>query len=84
MLQDFAQKLANDIHQAMENGPTPHSQLQQIISSAVKRLNLVGRDEFDAQSIVLQRSREKIDALEQQLTQMQQQLEQLQNSSNNS
>ncbi|MBB6519976.1 accessory factor UbiK family protein [Pseudoteredinibacter isoporae] len=82
MLQDFAQKLAKDIHSAMEQGPSAQSQIQQIITSAVKRLNLVGRDEFDAQSIVLQRSREKIDALEQQIEEMQAQLEQLQSRQN--
>ncbi len=78
MLQDFAQKLAQDIHGAMENGPAAPSQIQHIITAAVKRLNLVGRDEFDAQTIVLQRSREKIDAMEKQLEQLEKQLEQLQ------
>lgn len=78
MLQDFAQKLAQDIHSTIENGPAAAGQIQQVVTAAVKRLNLVGRDEFDAQAIVLQRSREKIDAMEKQLEQLQAQLEQLQ------
>ncbi|MCV6615334.1 MAG: accessory factor UbiK family protein [Cellvibrionaceae bacterium] len=77
MLQDFAQKLASDIHTAIESGPTPKDHLQQMIQAAVKRLNLVSREEFDTQAIVLQRSRSKIEAMEKQLAELQAQLDQL-------
>ena len=43
------------------------SQLKAIIESALKKLNLVTREEFDAQTEVLNKTREKIDALEKQV-----------------
>lgn len=74
MLQDFAQKLAADIQAAAQSGPTPADHIQQIVAAAVKRLNLVSREEFDTQNIVLQRTRSKVDALEAQLDKLQEQL----------
>lgn len=38
-----------------------------LLQSQLKQLDMVSRDEFEAQVAVLQRSREKIDQLEQQL-----------------
>ncbi|MBK8187827.1 MAG: accessory factor UbiK family protein [Cellvibrio sp.] len=38
--------------------------LKRLIESAASRLDLVTRDEFDAQTAVLQRTREKLEALE--------------------
>ena len=43
------------------------SQLKPLIESALKKLNLVSREEFDAQQAVLLRTREKLEALEQKL-----------------
>ena len=77
MLQEFAHKLAEDIQSAVKNGPTPSDHIQQIVAAAVKRLNLVSREEFDTQTIVLQRSRAKVDALEKQLDDLQAKLDQL-------
>jgi BMFP domain-containing protein YqiC len=49
-------------------------ELQQLLRAAMTKtiagLDIVSRDEFDAQQAVLLRSREKIDALEQQLTEL--------------
>jgi len=39
-------------------------QLKQILQSALSKLDLVTREEFDAQAAVLLRTREKVDALE--------------------
>lgn len=44
------------------------------VSAALARLDLVTREEFDAQSAVLQRTREKVDALEKQVSALEQQL----------
>ncbi len=44
--------------------------LKRLIESAASRLDLVTRDEFDAQTAVLQRTREKLEALETKLTEM--------------
>jgi len=39
-------------------------QLKQIVQSALSKLDLVTREEFDAQAAVLLRTREKVDGLE--------------------
>lgn len=44
-----------------------------ILQSALSRLDLVTRDEFDAQTAVLERTRQKLEQLEQQLEQLSQQ-----------
>lgn len=41
-----------------------------LLQSQLRKLDLVSRDEFDAQVEVLRRSREKIDRLEQQLQEL--------------
>ncbi|MGB0466850.1 MAG: accessory factor UbiK family protein [Pontibacterium sp.] len=49
-------------------------QVGAILQGTFNRLDLVTRDEFDAQAAVLGRTREKIEQLEQQLIQLEQQL----------
>lgn len=49
---------------------TPSSHLKALIESSLKRLNIVTREEFDAQQSVLLRTREKVDALEHQITEL--------------
>lgn len=44
-----------------------HRQLKAHIEAALRKMNMVSRGEFDAQAAVLQRTREKADALEKQL-----------------
>ncbi len=48
-----------------------------LMQSALSRLDVVSRDEFDAQSEILRRTRERVAELEQQLEQLTQQLESL-------
>ncbi|MEE8057664.1 MAG: accessory factor UbiK family protein [Pseudomonadales bacterium] len=48
--------------------------LRAVIQSAFSKLDMVTREEFDAQVTVLHRSRQKIDALEQQLAELNEQL----------
>ena len=48
--------------------------MRALIQSAVSKLDIVSREEFDAQVAVLQRSRDKIEALEQQLAELNEQL----------
>lgn len=43
-----------------------------VLQSALTRMNLVSRREFDVQAGVLKRTREKLDALEQRLAQLEQ------------
>ena len=42
----------------------PKRELQVALQSALAKLNLVTREEFDAQTAVLQRTRAKLEALE--------------------
>ncbi len=45
-------------------------QLRVIASGAFNRLDLVSRDEFDTQTVVLARTRQKVEALERQLEEL--------------
>ena len=44
------------------------------VTSVIDRLDLVTREEFDAQSAVLTRTREKVEALEKRVTELEEQL----------
>ncbi|VUD58928.1 hypothetical protein TDB9533_02546 [Thalassocella blandensis] len=75
MIDQLARQLLQDIQQKFseaESSPSA-SQLKAIIESGLKRLNLVTREEFDAQSAVLLRTREKLEALEVKLAELEQQ-----------
>ena len=47
--------------------------IRNLLQASLKKMNLVTREEFDVQSAVLQRTREKLDLLEKELAQLQQQ-----------
>ena len=53
----------------------PESQIRALLESAIRKLNLVSREEFDAQQAVLLRTREKVEALESQLESLMKDLE---------
>lgn len=57
-------------------GLTDQSQLRAMLNSALEKLDIVSRAEFDAQAAVLQRTREKIIELEQQLSTLEQEVKQ--------
>lgn len=46
------------------------SNVQQLLARQLNKMNLVSRDEFEAQQAVLLRTREKLDALEKQLAEI--------------
>lgn len=54
------------------NNVIPKVLIEQAIATALKKLNLISREEFDIQTKVLQRTREKIDALEQKIASLEQ------------
>ena len=58
-------------------GDEVQMQIRSAMSSALKKMDLVTREEFDTQQAVLTRSREKLDALEKQMTELEQTLQQL-------
>ena len=70
MLFEFSKQLMQDFSQLLAAAPKPtldNSQVQAVIESALQKFQLVTRSEFDAQAAVLARTRQKIEALEQQL-----------------
>ena len=44
--------------------------IRSLLQSSLTKMNLVTREEFDVQSAVLQRTREKLEALEKQVAQL--------------
>jgi len=53
-----------------EHSSDAHKQLKVHIEATLRKMNLVSREEFDAQTAVLQRTRLKVEALEQQLQEL--------------
>ncbi len=71
--------LASQATRLLDNeGNLPHQELEKqfrsMLQSALGKLDLVSRDEFDGQMLVLQRTRQRLEALEQQVQQLEQQL----------
>ena len=86
MIDQLAKDILNDIKTNVEkakehfsgetnnNDSAPASQLRSIIESTLKRMNLVTREEFDAQKAVLTRTREKLEALEQHVAEIEEKI----------
>jgi len=66
MISQLAQRLSQELQNALPliNGLIPKRELHMALQSALSKLNLVTREEFDAQTAVLQRTRQKLEALE--------------------
>jgi BMFP domain-containing protein YqiC len=77
---DFIAQLAQQASKLMSNGPEIQQDIEEkvqvLLQGGFSRLNMVSRDEFDAQVAVLNRTRSKLDALEKQLASLTEQLEQ--------
>ena len=58
-------------------GEEVQMQIRAALTSSLQKMNLVTREEFDTQQAVLARTREKLDALEQQIVELEQTLEKL-------
>ena len=79
MLFDLAKAISEDVSRAAEqlklgsqNGDTllTKAELQTLLQSALRKCDLVSREEFDTQALVLARTRQKLEHLEQQLQQL--------------
>lgn len=81
MINRFAQQLWQDLNELLQGDPTTpkvsHSHFHNAVESALRKCQLVTREEFDAQQAVLARTREKIDAMELQVAALEQQLERM-------
>lgn len=69
------QSIANDVASAIagkfnstSNGQS--DELQAIIASVLRKMQMVSRDEFDAQTAVLLRTRQKLEQLEKQVAEL--------------
>lgn len=50
--------------------PEVEKHLKSLLQSALAKLDVVSRDEFETQQVVLQRTRERLEALERRVTEM--------------
>ena len=69
------EQIARQVHESMpkgirEFGDDVEKKVRQILQSQLTRLDLVSREEFDVQTQVLLRTREKLALLEQRLTEL--------------
>ena len=78
MISQLAQRLSRELQDALPliSGLIPKKELQMTLQSTLSKLNLVTREEFDAQTAVLQRTRLKLEALELRCAEMEQNLKQ--------
>ena len=78
MISQFAQRLSQELQDAlpMISSLLPKRELHIALQSALGKLNLVTREEFDAQTAVLQRTRSKLEALEVRCAEMEEKVKQ--------
>ncbi len=68
---DLARKLADSVPAGIKDIQADmEKNFHQILQSGFDKLNLVTREEFEVQSAVLQRTREKLEALEKRVNEM--------------
>ncbi len=74
MIKDFAQRLLDELHTQLPKADQllPKRELHIALQAALARLDVVTREEFDAQAAVLLRTRQKLEALEQELARLEQ------------
>lgn len=75
---DFIEQLVQQASKLAAGGELQRdleAKLRVLMQGAFNRMDLVSRDEFDAQAAVLARTRAKLEALEQQLTSLQAEVE---------
>ena len=70
LYKQVSQQLSSTLAGAQAINDEIHGHLRSAMLSTFSKLDLVTREEFDTQRAVLMRSREKIDALEKQLAEL--------------
>ncbi|MCY7294943.1 ubiquinone biosynthesis accessory factor UbiK [Alteromonas sp. a30] len=64
-LEDLAKQIADAVPPGVKNvAEGLETKVKQVLQSQLSRLDFVSREEFDVQTMVLQRTREKLEALE--------------------
>jgi BMFP domain-containing protein YqiC len=75
ILDDLSRKISQSLPPGVSNLQQETEQhINSLLQSGFSKLNLVPREEFDIQQAVLQRTREKLEALEKRVAEMEQQL----------
>ncbi len=70
-IEGISQQFSSIVNNLPKGAEMPgQEQLKSLLQNALSKLDLVTREEFDAQSAVLQRTRQKVDALEEKLEQL--------------
>jgi BMFP domain-containing protein YqiC len=74
MNMQFIEDLSSKLREALSKSPAGdlEKNIHALLQSAFTKLALVSREEFDVQTEVLRQTREKLDALEQQLSALEQ------------
>ncbi len=67
---EFIENLSSKLKEAVEKSPVGdlEKNINALLQSAFTKMMLVSREEFDVQTEVLQRTREKLEALEKKLS----------------
>ncbi|CUI07274.1 accessory factor UbiK family protein [Massilia antarctica] len=75
-MNSFFNDLQGKINQAIESSPAKdiEKNVKSMMSQGFSKLDLVTREEFDIQAQVLAKTRAKLDALEQRVTEMEERL----------
>lgn len=74
-LDELARQLAASVPQGIRTlGEDMERNFRSLLQSGFERMDLVSREEFDVQRAVLERTREKLEALESRLAELEQQL----------
>ncbi|AKH67891.1 hypothetical protein IMCC21906_00197 [Spongiibacter sp. IMCC21906] len=80
---DFFSQLAEQANRIIKDGPDIQQDIEEkikvLLQSRLRKMDIVSRDEFDAQLAVLNRTRAKLEAMEVQLAELSRQLEALEN-----
>lgn len=76
MLKHLAGTLFTELQSALPTSTLdlPEKELRSVLGRALNAMDLVSRDEFDAQQAVLLRTREKVEALEAQIKELEESL----------
>ena len=72
MIRDLTERLVAELQQLGSDGLKPSRELNLALQAVLSRLDLVTREEFDAQAAVLARTRQKLEELEHTLAQLEQ------------
>jgi ubiquinone biosynthesis accessory factor UbiK len=78
MISQLAQRLSQELKDFLPSAASliPTREFQIALQASLAKLNLVTREEFDAQASVLQRTRQKLEALELRCAEIEQALKQ--------